>query len=102
MLERLVSSREAIDVLCQRFGVRHLTVFGSAVTGGFDPDRSDVDLLVEFGDDLPMSSFDAYFGRKEALEELLGVPVDLVMPTALENPYFAANVSSSQQELYAA
>lgn len=82
--------------------LRRLTVFGSAVTGSFDPDRSDVDFLVEFGDDMPMSSFDAYFGLKEALEELLGVPVDLVMPTALENPYFAAGVTSSQRELYAA
>jgi uncharacterized protein len=102
MLERLASSREAIDSLCQRFGVRRLTVFGSAVTGGFDPNRSDVDFMVEFGDDVPISPFDAYFGLKEALEELLGVPVDLVMPTALQNPYFAADVISSEQELYAA
>ena len=39
---------------------------------------------------------------KESLEALLGRPVDLVAPVALENPHFAASVAESGQELYAA
>jgi uncharacterized protein len=65
-----------------------------------DP-RSDVDLLVAFADDLP-SRFDAYFGLKEGLEGLLGRPVDLVMPGALKNPYFAASALRRSEEFYAA
>lgn len=87
--------------MCERFGVRRLSVFGSAVTGDFAPERSDVDFLVEFAPDLD-ERFDAYFGLKEELEQLLGRPVDLVMPKALDNPYFAASVERSRQELYAA
>lgn len=90
-----------IAAVCKRFGVRRLSVFGSAVTGDFAPDRSDVDFLVEFDTDLG-SRFDAYFGLKEELERILGRPVDLVMPKALDNPYFAASVERSRQELYAA
>lgn len=93
--------RHAIAAVCERFGVRRLSVFGSAVTGDFAPERSDVDFLVEFDPDLD-ERFDAYFGLKEELEGLLGRPVDLVMPKALDNPFFAASVERSRQELYAA
>jgi predicted nucleotidyltransferase len=55
--------------------VRRLNLFGSAARGDFDPQRSDVDFLVEFD----RTHTDAlYFGLKEALEGLLGRPVDLV------------------------
>jgi len=92
---------EAVAELCRSFGVRRLSVFGSANTPGFDAATSDVDFIVEFDDDV-QSAFDAYFGLKEALERLVGRPVDLVMPKALENPYFAESVERSRRDLYAA
>ena len=49
-----------------------------------------------------MTRFDAFFGLKESLETLLKRPVDLVDPSALQNPYFAQSVVSSRRELYAA
>jgi uncharacterized protein len=97
----LALDRDAIGDLCRRHGVRRLRLFGSAVSEQFDDSRSDVDFLVEFADDLP-SRFDAYFGLKEGLEDLLGRPVDLVMPGALKNPYFAASALRRSEELYAA
>lgn len=93
--------RPAIAEACRRFGVRRLSVFGSALTSDFDLARSDVDLLVEFAEGAE-DLFDAYFGLKEELEHLLDRPVDLVMPNALENPYFAATVADTRQDLYAA
>lgn len=92
--------RAAIAALCRQFGVRRLVVFGSILTDRFD-DSSDVDFLVEFGDDVD-DRFEAFFGLKEALELLLGRPVDLVAPAALDNPYFAASVEQNSEELYAA
>lgn len=97
----LLLDRDAISAACRRYGVKRLVVFGSAVTERFDASSSDVDFLVEFRDDL-VGRFDAYFGLKESLEALLGRPVDLVAPLALENPYFAASVEANGQELYAA
>ncbi|MDQ3423781.1 MAG: nucleotidyltransferase domain-containing protein [Actinomycetota bacterium] len=97
----LALDREAIGDLCRKHGVRSLVVFGSALTEHFDDTCSDVDFLVKFADDLT-SRFDAYFGLKEGLETLLGRPVDLVMPGALDNPYFAASILRRSEELYAA
>lgn len=97
----MMIDRDAVAELCRRHGVRRLAVFGSATTPSFDPDRSDVDFLVEF---LPseVAGMDDYFGLKQELEELLGRPVDLVSPKALDNPYFAAEARRTEEELYAA
>lgn len=63
----LVLDRAAIAAACERYGVRRLVVFGSAVTDRFDESSSDVDFLVEFRDGVA-DRFDAYFGLKESLE----------------------------------
>jgi hypothetical protein len=97
----LVLDPAAISAACEQYRVRRLVIFGSAVTDRFDESTSDVDFLVEFRDDV-VNRFDAYFGLKESLEALLGRPVDLVSPVALENPYFAASVEENGHELYAA
>ena len=102
MITALDEHRDEVVALCRRFGVLRLDVFGSAVSDEFDPTRSDVDFLVEFDPPAGMSRFDAFFGLKEELEDLLDRPVDLVDPSALDNPYFAATVHSSRQALYAA
>jgi predicted nucleotidyltransferase len=102
MLDRLIEQRDAIGELCRRFGVERLAAFGSALTDQFDPQRSDVDFLVEFEAAGSVSRFDAFFGLKEGLEGLLGHSVDLVAPAALENPYFAQSFEDTRQELYAA
>lgn len=102
MIAVLDEHRDEVIALCRRFGVRRLEVFGSAVSGEFDSTRSDVDFLVELDPPGGMSRFEAFFGLKESLEGLLGRPVDLVDPSALDNPYFAATVQTTRQVLYAA
>ncbi len=90
-----------VSALCRRYGVRRLEVFGSATTGAFDPQRSDLDLLVEFDDD-SKHLFDRYFGLKESLEALYGRSVDLVTSGSLRNPHFIAAVNRTRQLVYAA
>ena len=102
MIAELRERRDEVIELCQRFGVRRLDVFGSATSGEFDSGRSDIDFLVELQPPEGTSRFDAFFGLKDGLEALLGRPVDLVDPSALDNPYFAAMVERTRQELYAA
>lgn len=81
--------REAIAGACDRFGVARLRVFGSAVTGRFDPECSDVDFLVDFLPDV-QDLLGNYLALNEELERIVGRKVDLVMSDAVENPYFAA------------
>jgi uncharacterized protein len=67
------------EAMRQRFGMRHLSLFGSTVRDEAR-EKSDVDILVEF--DGPATS-DRYFGLQFYLEDLLGCPVDLVTDKAL-------------------
>lgn len=87
-----------INALCAQYGVKRLTLFGSAATDRFDAVQSDADFLVEFA--AGSKTLDHYFGFRRALEDLLGRPVDLVAPKALRNPYFAATVAQTQQTIY--
>ena len=73
--------------LCWQFQVWRLELFGSAAGGDFEPHRSDVDLLVEFKPGGALKALHQYFGLKDALESLLNRRVDLVVESAVKNPY---------------
>ena len=101
MIALIEKNRPEVAVLCSRFGVRSLEVFGSAADGEFDPAHSDIDFLVEFSQDDAGNLFHRYFGLLEALEQSFDRNVDLVSATALSNPYFIATVNHSRQTVYA-
>ncbi len=61
------------------FGVRSLALFGSAARNQA-VETSDLDFLVEF----EHKTFDNYMELKFFLEELFGVPVDLVLKDAVK------------------
>jgi predicted nucleotidyltransferase len=91
-----------VTALCRRYGVRRLELFGSVAAGRDDSSRSDVDFLVEF-ETLPDGTYaDTYFGLLESLEALLQRPVDLVVATAITNPYFRQSVDETKTLVYAA
>lgn len=69
--------RVALRDLCRRYSVARLDVFGSAARGvDFDPAASDVDFLVQFA--APDDGLARFLDFRDALEALLGRPVDLV------------------------
>lgn len=94
--------RAELSELCRRYRVRSLSLFGSATRDDFDPARSDYDFLVDFADLQQGQYADAYFGLLQALEQLLGRPVDLVVGSAIKNPYFRQSVDQTKALLYAA
>jgi len=78
------NNRDALAAICRRYGVARLEVFGSAArTADFDPNRSDADFLVTL-ETAARNDLAAFADLKEALEGLLGRPVDLVEREALE------------------
>jgi predicted nucleotidyltransferase len=88
--------------LCKDRGVRRLALFGSAASDRFDPASSDLDFLVEFQPVRPAQHADNYFGLQEDLERLFGVPVELVEPGPIRNPYFRRAIEKTQIQLYVA
>jgi len=93
--------RDEIERLCRRYGVQRLELFGSAAVGAFRSEESDLDFLVELEAAGPGYA-DRFFGLLEGLEELFGGPVDLVVASAIKNPFFQQSVERSRAMLYAA
>ncbi len=93
--------RDMVD-LCKSRGVRRLALFGSAATGSFDLSSSDLDLIVEFKPMSPVQHADNYFGLTEDLQQLFGVPVDLIELEPIRNPFFRKAVAETQEILYEA
>ena len=102
MLTLLAEKLPELERLCKLHGVRRLEVVGSAAREvDFDPARSDIDLLVEFQPGrLPRLS--GFFGLREAIENAIGRPVDLLMLEAVRNPYLKASLERNRLLLYAA
>lgn len=92
----LEARRPAFGALCTRFGVLRLDAFGSATGDAFRPGRSDYDFLIELDAKAAGSRAERLIGLAEALEALLGAPVDLVNPRYIRNPYFAAEVARTR------
>ena len=102
MIPVVQENRDAVERLCRQFLVRRLELFGSAVGEKFDPETSDLDFLVDFEDLEPQEYADTYFGLLEGLQELFQRNVDLVMISAVKNPYFLESIERSRTLLYAA
>ena len=80
-LEEILSTlHRHADEIRTRYAVRGLGLFGSIVRGEATP-NSDLDLLVEF--ERPPTLFE-FVRLQRHLSELLGLPVDLVMRSALK------------------
>lgn len=102
MIPGIERHRAELETLCRRFGVRRLEVFGSAATGSVREESSDLDFLVEFESPAGPGYANRYFGLLESLEALFGCPVDLVVASAIRNPYFRESVDRTRTTLYAA
>lgn len=98
----IAAKRQLLSDLCHRVHVRRLDLFGSAVRPDFDPERSDLDFVVEFAELPPVEYANAFFELKEGLEALFRRPVDLVVERAIRNPHFKARVERERQPVHAA
>ena len=67
-----------------------------------DRRESDLDFVVEFQPAAFEAYADAYFGLLESLERLFGGPVDLVVGSAIRNPYFRQAVEETRTPIYEA
>lgn len=95
------AKREEIAELCRTHHIRRLSIFGSAVRDDFDPERSDVDVRIEFEEGSARSLGD-YFRLQDTLADLFGREVDLMTQREIENPYLREIIENSQVTIYAA
>jgi predicted nucleotidyltransferase len=67
--------REAIKAACMQYQVQRMHLFGSALRADFNPNTSDLDLLVEFKPIDPKELVRAYFDLERQLMAISGKPV---------------------------
>lgn len=97
----VISERAAdLERLCRHYRIRKLALFGSAATGRYLSETSDLDFLVEFNPLPPGVYADTYFGLLEALQRLFDRPVDLVVESAVRNPYFLEAIEATRTPIY--
>ncbi|MGH2551044.1 MAG: nucleotidyltransferase family protein [Thermomicrobiales bacterium] len=99
MIALVEQNREAIAELCRTYGVYKLDLFGSAATGAFQPEKSDLDFVVNFWNRGPGYP-SRYLELAESLERLLGRGVDLVTERSIQNPYFRTMVESQREGVF--
>jgi predicted nucleotidyltransferase len=102
MQEFLLAKREEIAELCRKHHVRRLSVFGSAARDDFDPQTSDVDVLVAFAPEADPIYAKNYYSLRNNLEVLFHREVDLVGDGVIRNRYRLQSIEADKVELYAA
>ena len=103
MVISLISDKQAaIEALCQEFKVERLEVFGSASTGPWNSETSDVDFLVTYSPDWHHGGWmTSHYVLQGRLSDVLGRPVDLVLARqAFKSPVFDDAVQASRRIVY--
>lgn len=90
--------KQIIERICKDLRAKSLDLVGSVSREDFEPERSDIDVLVEF--DGRDRLFDRYFELKTRLEEQLGRQVDVIQDSAVKNPYVRRILNQDKVRIY--
>ena len=82
--------------LCEQFQVKFLYAFGSSVSGGFDAETSDIDLLVDVDVEGPIVRGENLLLLWSASEKYFQRKVDLLTEKSLRNPYLKENIDKTK------
>lgn len=101
MIALVEQKKREVSDLCRRYRVDWLDLFGSAATGRFSPQCSDLEFLVRFADRQPTGDYaDRYLGLADSLEQIFQCRIDLVTEESIRNPYFRREIEATRQRLY--
>ena len=85
--EIVTNHLDEVRALCEKYSVKRLAIFGSAVKGTFDPARSDLDFTVEFEwHPDPLERGRRWLDFGEELKDLFRRPVDLFILPVTKYP----------------
>ena len=90
---------EKINVLCSKYNVKSLSIFGSVCAKDFN-ELSDIDLLISFNKMNHGDYADNFFIIAEKFEQLFKRKVDLITENSLSNPYFIESINNSRKVIY--
>ena len=100
MPTKIPIDHDALASFCQRYRIIKLSFFGSVLREDFDPNRSDIDVLIEFGPGADRSLF-AIVSIQDELKAMFGHPVHTCTPGSLSK-YFRDEVVREAEQQYVA
>ena len=95
---------EKIAEFCQRWNITELALFGSVLRDDFQPENSDIDVLVSFAQDAHWTLFDLV-DMEEEIQAIFQRKVDLVSRRGIErsqNHLRRQAILTSAKVIYAA
>lgn len=86
--------------LCKQHRVSKIYAFGSSITDKFDPDKSDIDLVVDLDIKDPIEYGETLISLWDNLELLFSRKVDLLTEDSIHNPYLRKSVDATKKLVY--
>lgn len=86
--------------LCRSHQVDKLYAFGSSITNHFDPNTSDIDVVVKIDIDDPAERGEALLSLWDELEALFRRKVDLLTDDSIRNPYLKSSIDRTKRLIY--
>jgi hypothetical protein len=87
--------------LCKSHHVSSIYAFGSATGKSFDPEKSDIDLIVDIDEKDPLKKGDDLLQLWDELELFFHRKVDVLTPSSIKNSILKENIERSKVLLYA-
>jgi len=101
MLTEYLHAQEASFLkLCKMYDVKKLYVFGSAITNDFNPDKSDIDIVVEIEEKDPLQKGEKLLMLWDNLEDFFKRKVDLITDQPIKNPYLKSSIDRTKVLIY--
>jgi predicted nucleotidyltransferase len=86
--------------LCRAHSVKKIYAFGSSITDHFDPQTSDIDLVVSIDITNAVDRGEALLSLWDKLEDFFQRKVDLLTDDAIKNPYLKSNIDRTKKLIY--
>ena len=87
--------------LCKHHDVAYLYAFGSSVSQDkFNPETSDIDLLVEVNTKDPLERGENLLSLWDSFEQFFNRKVDLLTDSSIKNPYLRKSIDATKILIY--
>jgi predicted nucleotidyltransferase len=96
----LEDKTEKLIALCNQYKVKRMFAFGSMTKGNFNPQTSDIDLIVELEDLPPSEKGEILMDLWSELEDLFARKVDLLTNLNIKNPYLRNEIENTKFLIY--
>ena len=98
--DEILKKQKDFTVLCKNHKVKYLYAFGSSVSEKFDPNRSDIDLLVEIDSEDPIDRGEKLLSLWDLFENFFNCKVDLLTDSSIRNPFLRKSIDSTKVLIY--